>query len=201
MDFRLSTALVVTFAATLVGCQKAAPPAPANAAMPANAAAAAPAAVPAAATPDAAAAKAFLEGLYANYKTSENNTFQMFDKDAKAVFDDDMIALLAADQKALKGDLGEIDGDWLCDCQDFASLKATIKVQSATPTTATATSDFVDVGIPGDAGHHEQFQLVKTSVGWRIHDIKTSDEPWLRQMLTNEIKQLKSGHKPDSSSD
>jgi hypothetical protein len=152
-----------------------------------------------ASTPDAADAKAFLEGLYAHYKTSKDNTFQPFDANAKEVLDADTIALMKADQKALKGDLGEIDGDWLCDCQDFESITATIAVQSATATAAKATSDFHDTPAAGGSPKHDTFDLVKTPAGWRIHDIGTADQPSLRKVLTDEIAGLKSGKvKPDS---
>jgi hypothetical protein len=187
-------------AATLAGCQKAAAPPPAPIATnvaPANTAPAAQAAAP----NDAADAKAFLQGLYDHYKTSQNNSFSPFGASETQVFDPDTVALLGADRKALKGELGEIDGDWLCDCQDFASLKATIAVQSATPTTATATSDFVDVGMPGQGARHDQFQLVKVNGAWRIHDIKSSDEGWLRATLTKEIKSLKASGNPVGSPD
>ena len=195
MSRRLIAALCV--AAALAGCQKASAPPIATNAPPANMAPTAQAMPDA----DAADAKAFLQGLYDHYKSSKNNTFSMFDANQKQVFDPDMIALLAADQKALKGELGEIDGDWLCDCQDFASLKATIAVQSATPTTATATSDFVDVGMPGQGPRHAQFQLVKVNGAWRIHDIKSGDQGWLRATLTKEIKSLKAGGNPVGSPD
>jgi hypothetical protein len=182
-------------ALALAGCQKAAPPA-ANTASASNAAgntATAPDtnAAQAAPTGDAADVKAYLDGLYAHYKSSKNNTFQMFDKDEKQVFDADMIALLAEDGRLLKGELGAIDGDWLCDCQDFESLKTTVAVQSATPTTAKASADFIDVGMPGQEARHADFDLVKTPAGWRIHDITTKGEPSLRKTLTDEIQTLK----------
>lgn len=181
----------------LAGCQKPAPPAAAsNAAAPASNAAA-----PAsgASAKDAADVTAFLQGLYDHYKTSQNNNFQMFDANAGEVFDADFIRLMAADQKVLKGDVGVIDGDWLCACQDFASLKETIAVQSATPTTARATSDFVDTGIPDQGARHDNFKLVKENGRWRIDDIQTAGEPWLRTQLEDEIKtQSKPGKKPKS---
>lgn len=142
---------------------------------------------------DAAAAKAFLDGLYAHYRTSKDNTFNMFDTSTHAVFDADTSKLLDEDTKALKGDLGTIDGDWLCDCQDFVSLRATVTVQSATPHTAKATADFKDVGMTDQGVRHAAFDLVKTPNGWRIHDIKDGDEPWLRAQLQDEIKSLAKG--------
>jgi hypothetical protein len=157
-----------------------------------------PAAAPAAPTSnsetaDAADAKAFLEGLYAHYKTSKNNDFQMFDANAREVFDPDTIALIKTDRTALKGELGDLDGDWLCGCQDFTSLKATIAVQSAAPTAAVATSDFQDTGMADAKPGHEGFDLVKVGGAWRIHDIHTADTPSLRKMLAGEIKRLRTG--------
>lgn len=192
----VSTLLAVAAAgfAALSACQKAstnaatAPPAIATNTPPAAAAASAPNA-------DAADAKAFLEGLYAHYKTSKNNTFQPFDANIKEVLDEDTIALMQADEKALKGELGDIDGDWLCDCQDFGSITATITVQSATPTTAKATSDFHDAEEPTEKPGHDTFDLVKTPDGWRIHDMGTADQPSLRKVLQDEIARLKAGGK------
>jgi len=157
-------------------------------------ASAAPAPAALASGPDADAAKAFLEGLYAHYRTDKDNTFQMFDKDTKAVFDADTARLLADDTKALKGELGEIDGDWLCNCQDFTSLQATIAVQSATPTTAKATADYHDTGDPTRPPDHDSFDLVKTNGVWRIHDITVRGEPLsLRATLQKEISDLAHG--------
>jgi len=166
--------------------------------VPANAAAAAP---PVAATSDAADAKAFLEGVYAHYKTSKNSTFQPFDANAGEVLDPDTIALMQADEKALNGDLGDIDGDWLCDCQDYDSITATVTVQSATPTTARATADFHDRMDTSPKPKHDTFDLVKTPAGWRIHDMGTTDQPSLRKVLQDEIARLKAGGKPTGGAD
>ncbi len=181
------SAAVATALAALVlaGCHKPAPPKP-----PSQPAAPTTSGAATAADLDAAGAKAFLDGLYAHYKTSENNSFQMFDANQAEVFDADTIALLAADQKALKGELGDIDGDWLCDCQDFASLKSQVTVTSATPTTAKAHSDFTDTGMPGQGTRHADFDLVKTAAGWRVHDIISPGQPSLRHVLKAEIARL-----------
>src|SRR5580704_8926747 len=87
----------------LAGCQKAAsnaaapPPAVATNAPPA-AAAAQPAST------DADDVKAFLEGVYAHYKTnSSNSTYQPFDSNAGEVLAPDTLALMKADEKALNG--------------------------------------------------------------------------------------------------
>jgi hypothetical protein len=159
----------------------------ANAALASNSAA-----VAVADAADATDVKAYLDGLYAHYKTSKNNNFDMFGRNGKEVFDDSMLALLKADTLALKGDLGVIDGDWLCDCQDFVSLKATVTVLSATPTSATARSDFLDTGMSDQGMRHASFDLVKENGAWRIHDIVDSQGESIRKELTDDIKQLKS---------
>lgn len=190
--------LALAAAITLAGCQKAATNAPANVAA-ANTASPAAGQSVAAADPAAAAdAKAFLEGVYAHYKTSKNSTFQPFDADAKNVLDPDLIALMAADTKALNGELGDIDGDWLCDCQDYTSITATITVLSASADTAKATSDFKDVDDTSPKPRHDTFDLVKTPAGWRIHDMGAADQPSLRKVLSDEIARLKHGGKPVS---
>jgi hypothetical protein len=183
----------------LAGCQRPAT----NATTPpveTHAAAAAPAAPPSS-PQDAAGAKAFLDGLYAHYKTSKDNSFQPFDANSRDVFDADTIALMDADTKALKGELGAIDGDWLCDCQDFESLTATVAVQAATSTTARATSAFTDAMEKAQPPKHDTFELVKTAAGWRIHDMGTADQPSLRKVLTEEIAQLKAGNTPSGDGD
>jgi hypothetical protein len=193
-----SVALALAGAMTLVGCQKAAtntpaPPAEANAPPPASAAPAG---------GDAADVKAFLDGVYAHYKTSSSNsTFQPFDANARDVLDPDTIALMKADEKALNGDLGDIDSDWLCDCQDYQSITATVTVQSATPTQAKASAVFHDSMDAGSPPKHDTFDLVKTPAGWRIHDMGTADQPSLRKVLSDEIKHLKTSPTPGGGAD
>ncbi len=196
----IGSVIGLSAALALSACQKAAAPAAnaTNAApAPANVAAAAPAApTPVAAeSPDAAAAKAFLEGLYAHYKASSSTgtTWAPMDANIKEVFDADMVKLMAADTKALKGDLGEIDGDWLCDCQDWGSIAATVTVTSATPTDAKAVAVFHDTEVKEESARRDTFDLVKTPAGWRIHDMGTMSDPSLRAVLIKEIADLKSG--------
>jgi hypothetical protein len=190
--FRQTAIVALGAALALAACGKPAPPAAPPPTPPAAANTAAPAAPD---TADAADAKAFLDGLYAHYKTSKNNNFQMFDANVREVFDPATIQLLNQDTKALNGDLGVIDGDWLCDCQDFVSLKATVAVQSASPTDAKATADFTDTGMPGQGARHAAFDLVKVNGAWRIHDITDQGEASLRSQLSDEIKSLAKGPK------
>jgi hypothetical protein len=192
----LTCALAAVAGLALAGCQKAAAPANNAAASPAapvaTNAAPAPAATATTATgADAADVRTYLEGLYAHYKSSKGNTFEPFGRNEGDVFDADTIALLKADEAAAHGEVGAIDSDWLCQCQDFESIQSTISVQSATPTTAAAAADFKDTQISDAKPEHITFDLVKVNGAWRIHDIHTADQPSLRKVLQDDIREMK----------
>jgi len=193
MDRMLSVALAALL--VLAACQKA--PATANA-VPTLAVAAAPRSpativAPAAPASDADDVKAFLAGLYAHYQSSKAPLFDPYDADAARVFDRDTLALLKAEKAAMKGEVGALDADSICMCQDFGSLRATITVTSTTATTATANADLRDVGFKDDSARRNTFDLVKTPAGWRVHDIHSKDQASFRQSLSDDIKGAKSG--------
>ena len=191
LGFVTAPAIGLAAALALGACQKAAPTASA-----ADAASnATPVSTATAPTAGADSPKAFLDGLYAHYVTSSSTgtTWAPMDANVKDVFDPDTVALLAADIKALKGELGDIDGDWLCDCQDWGSLATTVTITSESPTAAKATAVFHDTQIPDDKPKTDTFDLVKTPAGWRIHDMGTEQDASLRHVLTREIGALKSG--------
>jgi len=185
MDRTLSAAMAVLLA--VAACQKA--PAPVSAAPSANTAAA----TPPASTSDADEVRAFLAGLYAHYQSSKAPLFDPYDANAAQVFDADTLALLKAEKTAMKGDVGALDADSICMCQDFGSLRATITVTSTTATTATANADLRDVGFKDDSARRNTFDLVKTPAGWRVHDIHSKDQASFRQSLSDDIKGAKSG--------
>lgn len=148
---------------------------------------------------DAAAAKAFLDGVYAHYTAKGKAGFEAFVRNESAIYAPETVKLLVADARALKGDLGAIEVDWICNCQDFTNIVARIAVTSATPSTATATADINDTGETGEhapAQDRDTFDLVKTNGGWRIYDIHIRGEPLsLRATLTKEIADLSHGPK------
>jgi len=187
------SAAALTLLAALTACNKPAATTTASSAAVSAATVAAPATAPAAGGQDAADVKSFLEGLYAKYATppTEANAFAPMDKDAPQVFDKAMVDLLAKDAK-LNGpdEVGFIDGDWLCDCQDYDKITAAATVQSASATEAKATVDFK---VFGDA-HRNAFDLVKENGAWRVHDVQDvgakPPQPSLRTGLLSDIAQL-----------
>ncbi len=81
-----------------------------------------------------------------------------------------------------RGYVGKLDFDPICNCQDANGLQlAGLAVTNvdATHASALATLKFPSEPLPRIV----QFFLLRTAVGWRIDDIKTSDIPSLRKFL------------------
>lgn len=129
----------------------------------------------------AASAEQFLRGLYAKYTRNGKPTPFVY-PDARTIADPAMMALLKNDQDKSNGEVGAMDSDPVCRCQDWTSLKVTslhVTMQGTSAATAdVATSDSGDV-------QKIHFSLVWTKDGWRIHDIGTKDEPSLVAYLRN----------------
>ena len=123
----------------------------------------------------AATVEQFLRGLYAKYTANGKPTPFVY-PDAKGIVDPAMLALLKNDQDKSKGEVGAMDTDPICRCQDWNALKVTsLHVAISGGNAASA-----DVSISDD-GHVEKihFALVWLTGGWHIHDIGTKDEPSL----------------------
>jgi hypothetical protein len=133
------------------------------------------AATPAMAEPSAASAEQFLRGLYAQYKPHGKPVAFVY-PDAKTIADPALMALLKHDQDASKGEVGAMDSDPVCNCQDWTAIKV-VSVHVTMPAKDAAAADLVF----SDNGEVEKihFALVWTSGGWRIHDIGAKDTPSL----------------------
>ena len=131
---------------------------------------------PVAAAPDAASAKAFVEQLYSHYPSNPNGYAVVFDptgRNASKVFDPGMIAAFREDSRLANGEVGFIDEDPLCQCQDDAGLKS--KVVSVTMTGPNAADAVVDLQYPGEKPLALTLHLVPVDGAWRIYDLSTGD--------------------------
>jgi Protein of unknown function (DUF3828) len=136
-------------------------------------------AVPAWAAPSAASAEQFLRGLYANYKPHGKPVSFVY-PDAKAIVDPAMLALLKHDKVKSKGEVGAMDSDPVCNCQDWGALKVTsLKVTMSGDSAASADVAFKNL----DDAETMRFSLVYLDGGWRIHDISSKDTPSLAAYL------------------
>lgn len=118
-------------------------------------------------------AKAFVERLYARYADGgEMNDVEW----KREIYDTAMLALLAEDERLTpEGDVGVLDWDPVCQCQDFMKLRATVNVRMTGAHTAVATVRFNDIGMVDKSFRNATLDLVKEANGWRIHDIHSKD--------------------------
>jgi len=131
--------------------------------------------------PNAASAEQFLRGLYAKYTHNGKPTPFVY-PDARTIADANMMALLKRDRDKANGEVGAMDSDPVCRCQDWEAIKVTalqVAIQGANAASADVTfSDMGDV-------QKVHYSLAWTKDGWRIHDIGTRDEPSLIAYLRN----------------
>ena len=131
-----------------------------------------------AASPGEGQARAFIESLYANYK---NDSFCPACEGKRRFFDASLSKLLDADAKQADGEVGALDGDPVCLCQDPAGMKAKILSVALKPPNATVTVE-LDFTLAKEK-RRATFDLVPENGQWRIHDIHDSDTPSLRALL------------------
>jgi hypothetical protein len=88
---------------------------------------------------DLSAARAFVQQLYAHYPQPSNTSFDP-GGNAHAVFDPSMVAMFRENARLTpKGDVGAIDSNPICDCQDDSGMRTRIgSVRLVAPDTAIA---------------------------------------------------------------
>lgn len=131
----------------------------------------------------AAQAESFVRTTYARYTNAQSiDDPQFLRKDAPSVFSPSLLRLIRADQRnAPKGDVGKLDFDPICSCQDYDGLALKqLNVHLTEPHTAIAS---LTLNYPQPADIPVHLALVWTSKGWRINDIHTKDTPSLRKLL------------------
>jgi hypothetical protein len=134
-----------------------------------------------AAGPDAAAARAFVQKLYSHYPQKGEPYFEPTDKNAAEVFDPGMIAAFREDSRLAKGEVGFVDGDPICQCQDDGGMKSKIV---AVTMQGTAKADvLVSLLFEGGKPNPVTLHLVVVNGQWRIYDITASEEPSYRTAL------------------
>lgn len=121
--------------------------------------------------------RAFLERLYANYR---NESYSPFDH-SERVFAPPLNAAIKEDERLAHGEVGFLDGDPLCDCQDTGGMHARIVSVATSGDTAIAR---VSVQWEGTKDRSDiRLRLVQTRAGWRIADVGTAHEPSLLKDL------------------
>ncbi len=131
-----------------------------------------------AAAQDLGAAKTFVAGLYAAYAKPPGPDY--LGRQARATFSPALLALIRRDAaRTPKGDVGTLDGDPICNCQDYEIRGVTVAVTPAALSRATAKVRFRNFGEPQSV----TLDLAWTKAGWRVADVHAEGTPSLVKLL------------------
>jgi hypothetical protein len=155
-------------------------------------------AIPAAAQ-DAASAKIFLQSVYAHYaKNGRGATL------TSRYYDSTLLRLVTTDNKLNAGDIGVLEGDPVCGCQDWSGiwdLKIDVQMMKD-PSLALADVTFAlsaPKGRTKDDLRKLQITLVPERGQWRIYNVLDESDPKapfdLRKALEKDIASLRKGSK------
>ena len=148
---------------------------------------------------DRDSAKLFLTSVYTHY-ANHGQGIDFTGPKARGVFDSSLISLLRADQKAVgPNEVGVLDGDPICGCQDWDGiwdLKIVVEMESDGRAKA-AVSFALFAPKAGTAQDHRSLEMTLVPQGgqWRIGDILDKSDPKapfdLRAELEKEIRTSK----------
>ncbi len=134
---------------------------------------------PAQSLPDA---RAFVTGLYDAYRRYPGPDY--LGRHSGAVFSPDLIALIRREAASTpQGDVGALDGDPICDCQDWRISDVAMAVSASGPGAAAAEVRFRNAGRPQTV----RLDLVSVRGRWRVGDVHSETTPSLVQLLRQSI--------------
>lgn len=126
--------------------------------------------------------EAFLAAIYKHYEHEDpaSRSFSSVDNPS-LYYDPDMVALLNENNRLYDGEQGAIEIDPICQCQDYQSIKTTIRVvnrdDASAKAVATLKMSWADV-----PPYTVTYRLVRVDGRWRIHDI-AGEYPSLRRVV------------------
>ena len=145
---------------------------------------------------DAASAKVFLQSIYAQYQKNGPGV-EVAGPHASRYLHSSLIALLRADARAVgPGEVGVLDGDPLCGCQDWDGIFG-LKIDVHGPKAGKAEA-LVSFAVFKDAKPQDVRSLLITLAqekgAWRVYDVVDRSDPKavfdLREALDKEIREL-----------
>jgi len=127
-------------------------------------------------------ARAFALRLYEAYRTGAPD---YLGRDARRTFAPPLLALILRDRATTpSGDVGILDGDPICDCQDAEGVRAThLTITAAGPGRARAR---VTLRFPSETREMTLDLVAGRDAGrgaWRVADVHTSETPSLVRLL------------------
>jgi hypothetical protein len=146
------------------------------------------AAAAAAAQPQAETPRSFMERLYAAYRDTDFSPFEHPER----VFAPRLLAAINEDSRLNQGEVGYLDGDPICQCQDATGLQTTItRVRLQGRDKATVN---VSIGLTGYKPRPATFSLIRTRAGWRIADVSSPDEPSMLRGIEQSNREARARH-------
>ena len=122
-------------------------------------------------------ARGFVAGLYNAYAHSQPN---YLGRRARQIFSPRLLGLIRKDARDAHGEVGALDGDPICDCQDWGQTGVEhLDVMPRGAGHARAAVRFRNLGRTTDL----TLDLVSVGGRWRIDDIHTTDTPSLVRYL------------------
>lgn len=129
-------------------------------------------------------AQTFVAGLYSAYQRKPDPDY--LGKQIGQVFAPDLIALIKREAASVpKGDVGALDGDPICDCQDWQISNIEVAVSAPKAGVAQADVRFRNAG----EARQVRLDLVAVQGRWRVGDVHTPEMPSLAKLLQDSIAQ------------
>lgn len=119
----------------------------------------------------------FISRVYASYRERDFSPF----KQPEQYFAPRLLAAINEDSRLNQGEVGYLDGDPICQCQDAAGLSA--RVTGTTAGGRNRASVSVSISLQGYEPRRATYSLIRTKAGWRISDISSAGEPSLLRGL------------------
>ena len=115
----------------------------------------------------------FLDSVYASYRQSDFSPFVH----ANRYFAPRLLAAINEDSRLAHGEVGYLDGDPLCQCQDTSGMHA--RVASVKSLGSDRANAEVILDYPDNTPTWICLSLTLTKAGWRIADVAAHGEPSL----------------------
>jgi hypothetical protein len=130
----------------------------------------------------------FLRQVYAHYREPNFSPF----KHPEHFFAPKLLGAIAEDSELAHGEVGYLDGDPICQCQDTSGMRPVIN--AVTQRGPNMASVRVSIAWPHDKTQHVRFSLVRTQSGWRIADTSSVGEPSLLAALEESNRKARAKH-------
>jgi len=130
--------------------------------------------------------RAFVAWIYSHYPSSTHRPEfdALADTTKKSVFAPSLIALIDEDSRLAHGEVGALDGDPLCNCQDDGGMAfriTSVRSVDRAHATAVVVRSYPDNKVPDVETLTLDLALAKGR--WRVYDVRTKDTPSLRAFL------------------